>query len=66
MNSEDRQNVIDWYKYMQMGAKAMHSANPNVLDLHSATNVSSEKGNTNISNLCLDVGLDGSSIITNS
>ncbi|ONK58283.1 uncharacterized protein A4U43_C09F10580 [Asparagus officinalis] len=26
-----RQNVPDWYKYMQMGAEAVHKANPNVL-----------------------------------
>ncbi|KAE8710229.1 Cytochrome P450 86A2 [Hibiscus syriacus] len=26
-----KQNVDDWYKYMQKGAEAVHSANPNVL-----------------------------------
>ncbi|KAE8667232.1 Cytochrome P450 86A2 [Hibiscus syriacus] len=26
-----KQNVNDWYKYMQKGAEAVHSANPNVL-----------------------------------
>ncbi|KAI5679280.1 hypothetical protein M9H77_10230 [Catharanthus roseus] len=26
-----RQNVNDWYKYMQLGAEAVHAANPNVL-----------------------------------
>ncbi|KAG1370043.1 glycosyl hydrolase 5 family protein [Cocos nucifera] len=26
-----RQNVTDWYRYMQRGAEAVHSANPNVL-----------------------------------
>ncbi|KAK4429754.1 Glycosyl hydrolase 5 family protein [Sesamum alatum] len=26
-----RQNVYDWYRYMQTGAEAVHSANPNVL-----------------------------------
>ncbi|KAK2636622.1 hypothetical protein Ddye_031414 [Dipteronia dyeriana] len=26
-----RQNVNDWYRYMQKGAEAVHSANPNVL-----------------------------------
>ncbi|PKA61281.1 hypothetical protein AXF42_Ash006178 [Apostasia shenzhenica] len=26
-----RQNVTDWYRYMQRGAAAVHSANPNVL-----------------------------------
>ncbi|KAL0385446.1 UNVERIFIED_CONTAM: Glycosyl hydrolase 5 family protein [Sesamum radiatum] len=26
-----RQNVYDWYRYMQKGAEAVHSANPNVL-----------------------------------
>ncbi|CAN1295434.1 Glycosyl hydrolase 5 family protein [Linum perenne] len=26
-----RQNTNDWYKYMQKGAEAVHSANPNVL-----------------------------------
>ncbi|GAB4840500.1 hypothetical protein Ancab_021269 [Ancistrocladus abbreviatus] len=26
-----KQNVIDWYRYMQKGAEAVHQANPNVL-----------------------------------
>ncbi|KAA8533232.1 hypothetical protein F0562_033235 [Nyssa sinensis] len=26
-----KQNVIDWYRYMQKGAEAVHSANPDVL-----------------------------------
>ncbi|XP_060208312.1 glycosyl hydrolase 5 family protein-like [Lycium barbarum] len=26
-----RQNVIDWYRYMQKGAEAVHAANPDVL-----------------------------------
>ncbi|GMH27664.1 hypothetical protein Nepgr_029507 [Nepenthes gracilis] len=26
-----KQNVLDWYRYMQKGAEAVHSANPNVL-----------------------------------
>ncbi|XP_047316407.1 glycosyl hydrolase 5 family protein-like [Impatiens glandulifera] len=26
-----KQNVNDWYKYMQKGAEAVHSANPNIL-----------------------------------
>ncbi|XP_030545046.1 glycosyl hydrolase 5 family protein-like [Rhodamnia argentea] len=33
-----RQNVDDWYKYMQEGAKTVHAANPNVLVILSGLN----------------------------
>ncbi|ONK58169.1 uncharacterized protein A4U43_C09F8930 [Asparagus officinalis] len=33
-----RQNVPDWYKYMPMGADAVHQANPNVLVILSGLN----------------------------
>ncbi|KAJ4829944.1 hypothetical protein Tsubulata_049015 [Turnera subulata] len=33
-----KQNVNDWYKYMQKGAEAVHSANPNVLVILSGLN----------------------------
>ncbi|KAG6713877.1 hypothetical protein I3842_05G175000 [Carya illinoinensis] len=34
----DRQNVNDWYRYMQKGAEAVHSANPDVLVILSGLN----------------------------
>ncbi|XP_044491087.1 glycosyl hydrolase 5 family protein-like isoform X1 [Mangifera indica] len=33
-----KQNINDWYRYMQRGAEAMHSANPNVLVILSGLN----------------------------
>ncbi|XP_042057194.1 glycosyl hydrolase 5 family protein-like isoform X1 [Salvia splendens] len=33
-----RQNVDDWYRYMQKGAEAVHAANPNVLVILSGLN----------------------------
>ncbi|KAL2543310.1 Cellulase (glycosyl hydrolase family 5) protein [Abeliophyllum distichum] len=33
-----KQNVNDWYRYMQMGAEAVHTANPNVLVILSGLN----------------------------
>ncbi|XP_048135911.1 glycosyl hydrolase 5 family protein-like [Rhodamnia argentea] len=33
-----RQNVDDWYKYMQRGAETVHAANPNVLVILSGLN----------------------------
>ncbi|XP_057776822.1 glycosyl hydrolase 5 family protein-like [Salvia miltiorrhiza] len=33
-----RQNVNDWYRYMQKGAEAVHAANPNVLVILSGLN----------------------------
>ncbi|KAF3431160.1 hypothetical protein FNV43_RR25890 [Rhamnella rubrinervis] len=33
-----RENVDDWYKYMQRGAEAVHAANPNVLTILSGLN----------------------------
>ncbi|GAB2214328.1 hypothetical protein Droror1_Dr00018671 [Drosera rotundifolia] len=33
-----KQNVADWYRYMQQGAEAVHKANPNVLVILSGLN----------------------------
>lgn len=33
-----RQNVDDWYRYMQKGAEAVHAANPNILVILSGLN----------------------------
>ncbi|CAA3006098.1 uncharacterized protein LOC111406301 [Olea europaea var. sylvestris] len=33
-----KQNVTDWYRYMQKGAEAVHAANPNVLVILSGLN----------------------------
>ncbi|OMO81585.1 hypothetical protein COLO4_23500 [Corchorus olitorius] len=37
-----RQNQNDWYRYMQKGAEAVHSANPNVLIILSGLNYDTE------------------------
>ncbi|KAI3842679.1 hypothetical protein MKX03_027343 [Papaver bracteatum] len=37
-----KQNVKDWYKYMQNGAEAVHAANPNVLVILSGLNFDAE------------------------
>ncbi|XP_030496713.2 glycosyl hydrolase 5 family protein [Cannabis sativa] len=37
-----KQNVNDWYKYMQRGAEAVHSANPDVLVILSGLNYDKE------------------------
>ncbi|KAI3991836.1 hypothetical protein MKX01_012781 [Papaver californicum] len=37
-----KQNVKDWYKYMQQGAEAVHAANPNILVLLSGLNFDAE------------------------
>ncbi|XP_026441305.1 glycosyl hydrolase 5 family protein-like isoform X2 [Papaver somniferum] len=37
-----KQNVKDWYKYIQSGAEAVHAANPNVLVILSGLNYDAE------------------------
>ncbi|KAI3945642.1 hypothetical protein MKW92_016760 [Papaver armeniacum] len=37
-----KQNVKDWYKYMQQGAEAVHAANPNILVILSGLNFDAE------------------------
>ncbi|KAF9603092.1 hypothetical protein IFM89_033817 [Coptis chinensis] len=39
-----RQNVSDWYRYMQKGAEAVHSANPDVLVIFSGLNYDKDFG----------------------
>ncbi|KAL5718011.1 cellulase [Ranunculus cassubicifolius] len=39
-----KQNVNDWYKYMQTGAEAVHSVNPNVLIILSGLNYDKDFG----------------------
>lgn len=39
-----KQNVSDWYRYMQRGAEAVHSANPNVLVILSGLNYDKDFG----------------------
>ncbi|XP_042437144.1 glycosyl hydrolase 5 family protein-like [Zingiber officinale] len=39
-----RQNVDDWFRYMQMGAEAVHAANPDVLVILSGLNFDSDLG----------------------
>ncbi|XP_077229742.1 glycosyl hydrolase 5 family protein-like [Tasmannia lanceolata] len=37
-----KQNLNDWYKYMQKGAEAVHAANPNILVILSGLNFDTE------------------------
>eukprot|EP00249_Psilotum_nudum_P037202 c989_g1_i2 orf=284-1903(-) len=37
-----RENIADWYKYVQIGAETIHDANPNVLIIHSGLNFDSD------------------------
>ncbi|KAF5194225.1 Glycosyl hydrolase 5 family protein [Thalictrum thalictroides] len=39
-----KQNINDWYRYMQKGAEAVHSANPNVIVILSGLNYDKDFG----------------------